>query len=95
MQNHKRRQYTDEFKQEAVRMITDRGYSAGDTAKRLGINTNMLRRWQRQAEAASNGIFSGNGHLSEEQEELIRLRKEVKRLRHPFQELDIVTFIRC
>ena len=44
MQNHKRRQYTDEFKQEAVCMITDRGYSASDTAKRLGINTNMLRR---------------------------------------------------
>jgi transposase len=81
MQNHKRRQYTDEFKQEAVRMITDRGYSASDTANRLGINTNMLRRWKRQAEASSNGVFSGNGHLSEEQEELIRLRKEVKRLR--------------
>lgn len=81
MQNHKRRQYTDEFKQEAVRMITDRGYSASDTAKRLGINTNMLRRWKRQAEESSHGVFSGNSHRSEEQEELIRLRKEVKRLR--------------
>jgi transposase-like protein len=29
MQNHKRRQYTDAFKQEAVRMITDQGYNVG------------------------------------------------------------------
>ena len=81
MQNHKRRQYTEEFKQEAVRMITDQGYNASETARRLGINCNMLRRWKRQAEASFNGVFSGNGHLSEEQEELTRLRKEVKRLR--------------
>lgn len=81
MQNYKRRQYTDEFKQEAVRMVTDRGYSASDTAKRLGINTNMLRRWKHQAEESSDGVFSSNGHRSVEQEELIRLRKEVKRLR--------------
>jgi transposase len=81
VQNYKRRKYTDEFKQEAVRMVTDRGYSASDTAKRLGINSNMLRRWKRQADESPNGVFSGNGHRSEEQEELIRLRKEVKRLR--------------
>jgi transposase len=81
MQTHKRRHYTDTFKQEAVRMVTDRGYSASDTAKRLDINTNMLRRWKRQAETSSGGVFAGSGHRSEEQEELIHLRKEVKRLR--------------
>ena len=81
MQNHKRRLYTDEFKREAVRLSTDQGYSVSETSKRLGINANMLRRWKRQASESPNGVFSGNGHRSAEQEELIRLRKEVKRLR--------------
>ncbi len=81
MQNHKRRQYTDEFKREAVRLTTGRSYGVSETAKRLGINTNMLRRWKRQAAESANGIFSGNGHRSAEQDEVNRLRKEVKRLR--------------
>ncbi len=76
-----RRQHTDEFKREAVRMVTDRGYGVHETARDLGINANMLGRWKRQARESSNGIFSGNGHLTAEQEELVRLRKEVKRLR--------------
>jgi len=81
MQNHKRRLYTAEFKQEAVRLSTDQDYSVSETAKRLGINANMLRRWKHQAAESPHGVFSGNGQRSAEQEELIRLRKEVKRLR--------------
>ena len=76
-----RRQYTEEFKREAVRMVTDRGYGVTDTARDLGINAKMLGRWKRQAGASRNGAFAGNGHQTAEHEELMRLRKEVKRLR--------------
>lgn len=81
METDKRRQYTVGFKREAVRLSTHQGYRVSATAKRLGINANMLRRWKRQADGSYHGVFSGNGHRSDEQEELIRLRKEVKRLR--------------
>jgi transposase len=74
-------QYTDEFKREAVRMVTERGYGVTETARDLGINAKMLGRWKRQASKSSNGTFSGKGHRTAEQEELVRLRKEVKRLR--------------
>jgi hypothetical protein len=47
----------------------------------LGINTNMLRRWKREVADNHNGAFPGKGRLSPEQEELHRLRAEVKRLR--------------
>jgi transposase len=77
----KRRQYTEEFKREAVRMVTERGYGVTETARDLGINAKMLGRWKRQASEASNGACAGNGHRTAEQEELVRLRKEVKRLR--------------
>ena len=77
----KRRQYTAEFKREAVRMVTERGYGVTETATDLGSNAKMLGRWKRQASESSNGAFPGNGHRTAEQEELVRLRKEVKRLR--------------
>ena len=81
MQSQKRRQYTEEFKREAVRLVTDQGYGVSEAACNLGINATMLGRWKRQIEQHPHGISKGNGHLAAEQEELLRLRKEVKRLR--------------
>jgi transposase len=77
----KRRQYTEEFKLEAVRLVTDQGYGVTEAARNLGINTKMLGRWKRQAEQHTNRSSGGNGHLRAEHEELVQLRKEVKRLR--------------
>lgn len=79
--SEKRRQYTEEFKREAVRLVTDHGYGVTEAARNLGINVKMLGRWKRQAEQENHGAFSRNGHMSAEHEELQRLRKEVKRLR--------------
>ena len=76
----KRRQYTEEFKQDAVRLVTKKGYRITEAARNLGINAHMLGRWKRQAEREINGRVEGNGHLSADHEELVRLRKEVKRL---------------
>ncbi len=81
MQSQKRRQYTEEFKREAVRLITHHGYGVTEAARSLGINAHMLGRWKSQVEQPNNGIYRGNGHMSAEHEELLRLRKENKRLR--------------
>ena len=42
MAKRKRRQYTDEFKAEAVKLIVEEGYSISQAARNLDINTNML-----------------------------------------------------
>ena len=42
--------YTDEFKAEALKQITERGHSAVDVAKRLGITDKSLYRWKSKAE---------------------------------------------
>jgi transposase len=81
MQSQKRRQYTEEFKQEAVRLATDHGYGVTETARNLGINAHMLGRWKRQVEQQNNGVHRGNGQMSAEHEEILRLRKENQRLR--------------
>ena len=51
-----RRQFTDEFKREAVRLASQPGISKAEISKDLGINANMLHRWVReQAGHASKG----------------------------------------
>ena len=77
----KRRNYGEEFKREAVRLVTEQGYGVAETARNLGINTNMLGRWKREVRSEKHTAFPGNGHVSSEKEELYRLREENKRLR--------------
>jgi len=74
----KKRSYTDEFKREAVKLVTDQGYTRAEAARRLGIHANLLRNWQRKYSSEQQGTET----MSEtEQEELKRLREEVRRLR--------------
>jgi transposase len=42
------KRYTDEFKIEAVKQVTDRGHTAADVAKRLGISQHSLYQWIKQ-----------------------------------------------
>lgn len=71
------RQYPREFKEEAVALITDQGYSAQKAADSLGIRSNLLYRWQRQIEDQK----SGKSLSEDERTELKELRKEVRELR--------------
>jgi transposase len=77
----KRRNYGEEFKREAVRLVTEQGYGVAETARNLGINPNMLGRWKRELTGQPQAAFPGNGHVAPAQEELHRFREENKRLR--------------
>ena len=71
------KQYPMEFKEEAVALVTEQGYTVPKAAEALGVATNMLYRWKENAEKKNAGIV-----LSEaERTELKSLRKEVKTLR--------------
>ena len=77
----KRRQYTKEFKIEAVRLIVEEGRPISEVARELGIGENLLHRWKKKYEEGEIDPFPGKGRLSPEDEELRRLRRENKRLR--------------
>ena len=77
----KRKQYSKQFKVDAVKLVTEQGYKVSEAARNLGIHHSSLRRWKAQLESNGNQAFPGKGNLSPEKEELHRLRKEVKRLR--------------
>ena len=81
MLTEKRRVYTAEFKREAVRLVTDHGYGVTEAARNLGINVKMLGRWKQQAEHQTNSRFGRTRPMAAENEELLRLRQEVKRRR--------------
>jgi transposase len=76
-----RKTYTREFKLQAVRMMTERGLSVSEVARRLGVGENCLRVWRAAAKGQGEAAFPGPGNLSAEQEEIRALRAEVARLR--------------
>jgi transposase len=75
-----RRTYTPEFKTEAVRLITEQGYSVAEAARSLGLHANLLRSWKQALQAKGQDAFPGQGKLPAIEEELRRLRAENKRL---------------
>ena len=39
--------FTDDFKIDAIKQITARGYSVADVSKRLGVSTHSLYAWMK------------------------------------------------
>ena len=75
-----RRKFTQEFKDDAVSLVIDQGYSCAEVARRLGVPGNNVNRWVREYRQR-NEIESADGLTRNEMEaELKRLRKENKRL---------------
>jgi transposase len=79
---HKRPKYNLEFKQDAAKLVLEKGYTHRQAADNLGISLSALGRWVRaeQGPAAVSTSKSAGLNLSD-QDELTRLRKENERLR--------------
>lgn len=69
--------YPQAFKDEAVLMVLEQGYSVADAAKSLGIGTSLLYKWKEKYESNQQGLILEES----ERDELKRLRKENKELR--------------
>ena len=75
-----RRTFTREFKAEAVRRIAEQGKSLAEVARELDLGESMLRAWKQALAAGGGQAFPGKGNPPAQEEELRRLRAEVKRL---------------
>ena len=68
--------FTDEFKQQAVRLVLDEGESVSAVARELDLTASALTQWVRQMQAdRSKGR---TGLTTAEREELVRLRKALR-----------------
>jgi len=77
--SRRNRSYTEEFKREAVKLVTDQGYKIAEAARSLGISEKLIGNWKRRFEGESVGGTQGSLSANES-EELKRLRAENKRL---------------
>ena len=77
----KRRQFSKEFKIEAVRLVNERGVSVVQAAKDLDVHENVLRKWVRDVAEDAQHAFPGHGQMKPEQAEIARLQKEVAKLK--------------
>lgn len=83
MGDPRRRNLTDEFKREAVRLLTTSGRTVGEIAADLGIGKSTLTHWKRRFQEAELLV----GPHPEVDKELARLRRENEILR---QERDLL-----
>jgi transposase len=78
-----RRFFTEEFKAEAVRLMTEQGMPISQVSRDLGVEAGVLRRWRRKHEGLPPRSSSGKAAMPAlpEPEELRRLRRENEQLR--------------
>ncbi len=81
------RQYTVEFKLEAVRLAEAQGVPVAAVARQLGINPNLLYRWRQEFAERGQEAFPGQGQLIGSEKEVQQLRRELARVR---EERDIL-----
>ena len=76
-----KREFSKEFKRDAISLVIDQGYTRIEAAKSLDIHSALLSRWVREYTEDGGDVFRGKGKLRPEQEELRQLREENKRLK--------------
>lgn len=74
-----RRKYTQEFKDSAVKLITEQGYQLSEASRNLGVNISVLRRWRDSVNSNEKGKSAPA--REDLNAELARLRKENHRLK--------------
>ncbi len=70
------KRYPDEFKIEAVKQVTERGYPVAEVAKRLGVSQHSLYEWLKKWSLPESQRLETRS----QQEELRRLKAELRRV---------------
>ncbi|HFT5664081.1 IS3 family transposase [Escherichia coli] len=69
--------FTPDFKEEAVRQITERGYSIAEVSDRLGVSAHSLYKWLRAIKPDNSEQHARD--LLEAKSEILKLRAQLKR----------------
>ena len=77
--------YTPEFKDEAVKQVTERGHSVQEVAARLGVSSHSLYKWVKSVRPSKEEQRSDE--LLDAKKEILKLRAELRRVQ---EERDIL-----
>ena len=76
-----KKQYSAEFKIEAVKRIEKTGEHLSKVAKELGVAPTTMNGWVKKYKESPETPFPGSGHLKPEDERLRKLEKEIRELK--------------
>jgi transposase len=76
-----RRNFTREFKLEAVRLIKQRGVGYAQASQDLSVHQSQLRSWVKAFADNPAQAFPGQGQMKPERAEIARLKREVIKLK--------------
>ena len=79
MTKRKRRVFSEQFKADAVRLVKAGDRTVGQVAKELDLTETALREWVKR-DAVDAGKGQPDALTTVEREELVRLRRDNKRL---------------
>lgn len=74
------RKYTNEFKSDAVKLVTEQGYRIPEAARNLGISESALRSWNKRAEETEHTEVPEDWDQAEAKAQLKAQAKQIKRL---------------
>ncbi len=74
------RQYTEEFKSEAVKQVVERGFTVVDVATRIGVPKHTLYGWVQSARKAAGPTAGTVAAMASDSVEVRRLKAELKRV---------------
>lgn len=67
--------FTEDFKLDAIKQITERGHSVADVSKRLGVSTHSLYGWMKRSAASPTPAVK-----DDQSAEIRRLKQELARV---------------
>ena len=70
------KRYTEEFKIESVKQVSERGHPVAEVASRLGVTTHSLYQWIKKYGVPA----TERAAVQDQQAEIRRLRTELKRV---------------
>lgn len=73
----KTKNYTEEFKRQII-ALHNNGKSAGELAKEYSVARSTINKWI--SDYSKTGSFKAKDNRSEEENEILRLKKELKKL---------------
>jgi transposase len=79
-EKRKRPKYTKEFREDAVKLVTEQGYSSNEAGRRLGVSQSNISRWVREYRKDQEDMANGGVTRKELEDKIRRLEKENRRL---------------
>ena len=75
-----RLRFTPEFKVECAQLVLDQGYSTKEAAQSMGVGESTLGKWVSKLKGERRGHVTGGLPITEEQREILELKKRIQRL---------------